>query len=189
MVGLSVLLKNIGYLLKVLFIEYRRFVHQKRNFISEFQRENLEVFQLNLQSLIIQELFGAHLVLILSVVFCCFLWSLVVGKLFSIHLGSCLVSCMVFLSSNCVLFSFLFSVPSMFSFQWCQVLASMMTESSCSFPTWERNSVSKLLVIWANTHCRKLMNSVANSRYNSRQFQRQLITTSSFFNLPTSFFY
>jgi hypothetical protein len=28
-----------------------------------------------------KELFGVHLVLILSVVFCCFLWSLVVGKL------------------------------------------------------------------------------------------------------------
>jgi len=48
MVGLSVLLKNIGYLLKILFLEDRRFVHQKRNFVSEFQCENLEVFQLNL---------------------------------------------------------------------------------------------------------------------------------------------
>jgi hypothetical protein len=48
MVGLSVLLKNIGYLLRILFIkEDRRFAHQKRNFVSEFQCENLEVFQMN----------------------------------------------------------------------------------------------------------------------------------------------
>ncbi len=40
MVGLIVLVKNIGYLLKILFIKDWRFAYQKRNFVLEFHCED-----------------------------------------------------------------------------------------------------------------------------------------------------
>ncbi len=69
-------------------------------------------------------------------------WSLFLFPPFSVSLCFCL-------------FSIFF-----FPLLWCQLLASIMLESSCHFQACKRNSVCRFVVALANTHCRELMKSV-----------------------------